>query len=174
MVGVVRLVSEQEAGSLTLLFAEIRERVGLGVVPAVFRAMAAVGHDVLLQNWTAYRYTVLEGVLPRDLKEMVGLAVARAAGCPYGVRLHSEALAQLGLPDETICSLAEHGDAGDLPLRERAILHFVGDDSRSLDERSLEVLGYTDEEVAEVTDSVLLAEGLCRLAQEVGLSEFDL
>lgn len=172
-----RLVSEHEAGPLAMVFAEIRERVGLGVVPAVFRAMAAVGADVLVQNWAAYRHTVLEGLLPRSLKEMVGLVVARAARCGYGVRLHRESLAHLGTPDEIILSLVEFGDAAYLSLRERTVLRFVqayNGGPYDASAHSLEAVGLTEEEVAEVTDSVLLTEGLCRMAREAELTEAEL
>ncbi|MFZ5815105.1 MAG: carboxymuconolactone decarboxylase family protein [Bacillota bacterium] len=168
------MISEREAGPLAPIFAEIRERMALGVVPAVFRAMAGVGTDVLTQNWTAYRETVLEGHLPRSLKEMVGLVVARAGGCPYGIGLYSRGLAVLGISAEVISSLAECGDAAHLSLRERAVVRFAesyhhgaGDD---LSQQALESFGLSDDEVAEVSDAVLLSEGLCRFAREVGLT----
>lgn len=176
-VSVVRMIKEHEAGPLTQVFAEIREQTGLGLVPAVFRVMAAVGADVLIQNWAAYRHTVLEGLLPRGLKEMAGLVVARAVRCSYGVRLHSEALAHLGISEEVIQSLAEHGDAAYLSLRERAALRFVEGYHGTADDlsvHSLEALGFSEEEIAEVTDAVLLIEGLCRVALEAELSGDEL
>lgn len=172
-----RMVSEHEAGPLAPVFAEIREQMGLGVVPAVFRAMAAVGADVLMQNWAAYRYTVLEGLLPRALKEMVGLMVARSARCSYGIRLHSESLEHLGVAAEIVKCLTEFGDAAFLTLRERAILRFVEGYNGAADDiamHSLEAFGFADEELAEVTDAVLLTEGLCRVAREVSLTGDEL
>lgn len=168
-----RMVSEQDAGSLAPVYAEIRERMGLGVVPAVFRAMAAVGADVLTQNWTAYRCTVLEGALPRGLKEMIGLVVARSVGSGYALLLHARSLAALGVSAEVIRSLADSGDAAYLPLRERAMLRFAEGYNGSSDDvslYSLEGFGFTEEEVGEVADTVLLTEGLCRFAREAELT----
>jgi alkylhydroperoxidase family enzyme len=139
--------------------------------------MAAVGADVLTQNWTAYRHTVLEGLLPRQLKEMIGLVVTRAARSPYGVELHKLALAHLGVAPEMIDNLAVYGDAAHLTLRERAMLRFAEGYAGSGDDVSLpalEAMGFTDEEVAEVVDTVLLTEALCRFARESGLSGEEL
>lgn len=172
-----QVVSGMAAGPLAPIYAEIRERMGLGVVPTAFEAMAAVNGDVLTQNWTAYRYTVLEGLLPRGLKEMIALVVARMAQSGYLVALYGRSLDRLGIPTEVIASLVASGDAVHLPVRDRAVLRFAEGYNGAADDLSLhalERLGFTEEEVAEAADTVLLAGGLCRFANELGLTTADI
>lgn len=167
-----RMVSESEAGALSGLYGEIRTRLGLCEVPAVFRAMAAVSHDVLVQNWTAFRHTVLEGTLPRTVKEMVALVVAREQGCGYGVTLFSRVLSQLGVGMPVVRSLAEHGDCTDFPVDLRRLLAFAraySADPDGVDPDSLELEGFSEDDAAEVVDAVLMTTGLVRFAAECGL-----
>ncbi|MDF2630514.1 MAG: Carboxymuconolactone decarboxylase [Symbiobacteriaceae bacterium] len=168
-----RMVSESEAGALSGLYGEIRTRLGLSRVPGVFKAMAAVSHDVLVQNWTAFRHTVLEGALPRTVKQMIALVVAREQGCGYGVNLFSEVLCGLGVETPVVRSLAEHGDCADFPLDLRRLLAFARAycvDPDGVDPDSLEFEGFSEEDSAEVVDAVLMTTGLVRFAAECGLA----
>jgi uncharacterized peroxidase-related enzyme len=169
-VTVVRMIAEHEAGAPAGVYGEIRARLGL--VPNVFKAMAAVNHDVLVQNWTAFRQTVLEGVLPRALKEMVGLVVSRETGSAYAMNLHAFTLEQLGVGLGVVRSLMESGDCTDIPNPSRAVLtfarHFVQDPDRVSPE-PLEALGLSEDEAQEVMDTVLLVAGMNRFAHEIGL-----
>lgn len=167
-----RMVSESEAGALSGLYGEIRARLGLGEVPCVFRAMAAVSHDVLVQNWTAFRHTVLEGGLPRTVKQMVALVVAREQGCSYGIALFSQVLAQLGVELPVVESLAEHGDCPDFPQGLRRLLAFARAyslDPDGVDPDMLEMEGFSEDDSSEVVDAVLMTTGLVRFAAECGL-----
>jgi AhpD family alkylhydroperoxidase len=167
-----RMVSESEAGALSGLYGEIRTRLGLGEVPCVFRAMAAVSHDVLVQNWTAFRHTVLEGALPKTVKQMVALVVAREQGCGYGINLFSQVLSQLGVDLPVVESLAEHGDCPDFPHGLRRLLAFARAyslDPEGVDPEALELEGFSEDDSAEVVDAVLITTGLVRFATECGL-----
>jgi AhpD family alkylhydroperoxidase len=154
------------------VYGEIRTRLGLGAVPGVFRAMAAVNHDVLVQNWTAFRQTVLEGGLPRTLKQMVGLVVSREHDCPYAVRLHAAILAHLGVAQPVVRDLVESGDSDLVPDSTRTALGFARQYSRDPDRCSpdlLEAAGFTEDDAQELMDTVLLVSGMTRFAQECGL-----
>jgi len=159
---------------MAAVFIEIATQMGW--VPNVFRAMAVAGPDVLAQNWTAYRETVLTGHLSRALKEMVGLVVAQAAGCGYSIALHRRMLERLGVAPEVVIALVRTGDSPHLPLRERALLRFAEGYNGDADDPSLlslEGFGFTAEEMDELTDTVLLTNSLSRFACESGLSDTD-
>lgn len=167
-----RMVSESEAGALSGLYGDIRTRLGLREVPCVFKAMAAVSHDVLVQNWTAFRQTVLEGALPRTVKQMVALVVAREQGCDYGISLFSQVLFQLGVDSPVVQSLAEHGDCTDFPHPLRQLLAFARAyslDPDGVDPDTLELEGFSEDDSAEVVDAVLMTTGLVHFATECGL-----
>lgn len=170
----VRMIAEQDAGALAPVYAEIRTRLDLGLVPNIFKAMAAVNGDVLKQNWTAYRTTLLEGALPHTLKEMIGLVVAQRRGSPYLVQLHRLVLQRLGAAETVVADLLANGDSPDLSLRERAALRIAAEYSASFDDlklRSLEAFGFGEEEEEEIADTVLMAASLAGFAQEAGLPQ---
>ncbi|HLN60513.1 MAG TPA: hypothetical protein VK464_03105 [Symbiobacteriaceae bacterium] len=165
-----RMIAEHEAGALAGVYGEIR--TSLGLVPNVFKAMAAVNHDVLLQNWTAFRYTVLEGALPRVLKEMVGLVVSLEEGNDYTLSLCAFGLASLGVAAGVVRNLMESGDCPEISHISRVVLHFARDyarDPEGTTPEPLEAVGLSDEEAQEVMDTVLLVTGMNRFAREIGL-----
>jgi AhpD family alkylhydroperoxidase len=165
----VRMVAEQDAGSLSGVYAEIRRMLGLGLVPNVFKAMAAISPDVLLQNWTAFRRTFLEGELPRALKEMIGLVVARESGCDYSLHLHVSSLLVLGTERDTVSHLAAQGEWAGLSGRTSAVLRFARrsweNPAHALTE-PLEAEGLTEDEAQEVIDTLFIVVGLNRFAAE--------
>ncbi|HEY3365189.1 MAG TPA: hypothetical protein VGK74_09070 [Symbiobacteriaceae bacterium] len=167
-----QMLTEAGAGVLAGVYAEIRQRLGLAMVPNVFSAMAAVSADVLVQNWVVFKRTVLEGDLPRTLKEMIGLVVARESGCRYSLALFTEGLARLRVPEQVVRHLAESGDSEELPAAARSVLRFAlaySRDPESTDAAPLEAAGLTEDEVQEVIDTVLVAAGINQFAAESGL-----
>ncbi|HWI50979.1 MAG TPA: carboxymuconolactone decarboxylase family protein [Symbiobacteriaceae bacterium] len=168
----LRMVAESEAGAHAGIYGEIRSCLGLGIVPNVFKAMAAVGHDVLAQNWTAFRQTVLEGCLPRTVKEMVALVVSREHGCEYGVYLYSYSLFHLGISRPVVESLAELGDCPEFPPDFRRLLAFAREysvDPDGVDPDFLEMAGFSEDDALQVVDTVLIASGMARFAAECEL-----
>lgn len=168
----MRMIGEQEAGSLAGVYGEIRRLLGLGMVPNIFKAMAAVNADVLLTNWTAFRCTLLEGELSRSLKEMIGLVVSLRNGCGYSTVFHSRRLACLKVPEPVVQSLVATGDAPDLPPRTRVVLQFArtcGGDFDRTPTDSLEAAGLSEEEIHEVVDTMLIVSAINRFAREVGV-----
>ncbi len=168
----VRLVGEHESGAPMRVYEEIRARLGLGLVPNVFKAMAAVNLDVLVQNWTAFRCTLLEGGLPRTVKEMIGVIVSRRNRCAYSLEFHARRLVLLGVPGPIVDSLIVHGDAEQLTDATRAMLAFArscADDPDRADPGLMEAHGCSDDEIQEVTDTVLMVAGMNRFSKEMGV-----
>jgi alkylhydroperoxidase family enzyme len=164
------MVGEGEAGALAGVYREIRSRLGL--VPNVFKAMAGVNHDVLLQNWTSFRETVLEGILPRALKEMIGLVVARDLGGEYAASLHAHNLRSLGVGRGVVRCLLESGDCPEIPAADRLVLDFARAYTRDPDHTpadDLTALGLSEEQAMEVMDTVLIVAGINRFALECSL-----
>lgn len=78
----------------------------LGRVPNLFRAYAA--HPPLLRaNWGKMKAAMMEGELPRRLKEAIALLVSQDNGCRYCVAAHSAALQGLGVDDATLAAMRE-------------------------------------------------------------------
>ncbi|MGE5675621.1 MAG: carboxymuconolactone decarboxylase family protein, partial [Mycobacterium leprae] len=150
---VARMVAEEQAGALGRVYREIRSKMALDVVPNVFKAMAAVNPDVLIQNWTAYRRTVLEGELPRWVKEMIGLVVARASSGDYGLEFHAAELERLGIDQIAVAQLEEQGESPAVTAAVSSLLRFAVDFARDPDRTDtslLEAAGLSEEQVQEV------------------------
>lgn len=167
-----RMLAEDMAGALTGVYDEIRQLLGLRAVPNVFKAMAAVSADVLVQNWVVFKRTVLEGDLPRTLKEMIGLVTAREDRCPYAINLYVAGLVRLGVPEHLVGELVQSGDSEELTPAARSVLRFAEAYCRDSDGTAtepLEAAGLTEDEVQEVIDTVLIAAGINRFAAESDL-----
>src|SRR3954471_7446262 len=81
------------------VYAEIEGELGFGIVPNVFKAMAT-NPPFLEANWNLFRATVLQGLLPRVLKEMIGVVVSAAHDSPYARLVHLHSLGVQGVADE--------------------------------------------------------------------------
>ncbi|HVA91230.1 MAG TPA: carboxymuconolactone decarboxylase family protein [Chloroflexota bacterium] len=88
------------------VFEEIEQELGFGIVPNLFRAMANQP-AILRATWNLFRATVLQGELPRVIKEMVGIVVSAANGSEYALRVHMHSLGVQGVARETLALLAE-------------------------------------------------------------------
>lgn len=78
------------------LFADIRQTLGLSFTPMVFQYFS---DDItrLEQLWTDTRANLLEGNLPRLLKDMIFVVVARSRNCQYCTTAHMAFCKMLGL-----------------------------------------------------------------------------
>jgi len=77
------------------VFTEIEQELGFGIVPNLFRTMANQPR-VLRATWDLFRATVLDGVVPRIVKEMIGV-VSAANGSEYALRIHMHSLGVQGV-----------------------------------------------------------------------------
>jgi uncharacterized peroxidase-related enzyme len=102
------LVDPREATNPVVrdVYAEIERELGFGIVPNVFRALA--GRPAMLRaTWDLFRAVVLEGELPRVIKEMIGIIVSAANRSEYALRVHLHSLGVQGVGQAALAALAE-------------------------------------------------------------------
>jgi uncharacterized peroxidase-related enzyme len=105
------------------VYAEIRKELGFGIVPNIFKSMA-IRPTLLRANWDIFRATILQGYLPRTLKEMVGVLISQANGSEYAMRVHLHGLSALGMSEEVLQALIRDYTTCPLPEREKQVLRF--------------------------------------------------
>jgi uncharacterized peroxidase-related enzyme len=105
------------------VYAEIRKELGFGIVPNIFKSMA-IRPTLLRANWDVFRATILQGYLPRTLKEMVGVLISQANGSEYAMRVHLHGLSALGMSEEVLQALIRDYTTCPLPEREKQVLRF--------------------------------------------------
>jgi uncharacterized peroxidase-related enzyme len=88
------------------VYGEIERELGFGIVPNVFRAMAT-NPTVLEANWNLFRSVVLQGQLPRLLKEMIGVVVSAVHSSDYARLVHLHSLSVQGVSENVLRSLSE-------------------------------------------------------------------
>jgi uncharacterized peroxidase-related enzyme len=109
--------------TVAAVYAEIRRELGFGIVPNLFRSMA-IKPAILHANWNKFRATILHGLLPRTLKEMVGVLISQANGSEYAMRVHLHSLSALGMSEAVLHALVADYMSCPLPEREKEILRF--------------------------------------------------
>ncbi len=105
------------------VYAEIRQQLGFGIVPNVFKSMA-IRPTILRAHWHKFRATILEGYLPRTLKEMIGVLISQANQSEYAMKVHLHGLTALGMSEEVLYTLVNDFERCPLPQREKLILRF--------------------------------------------------
>jgi alkylhydroperoxidase family enzyme len=141
---------------------EIASDLGFGIVPNLF-STADKNPDVKLALWRAFRHIVLEGCLPRTVKEMMGVIVSRQAGSSYAAQVHLHALTLQGI-EAPILDALDRGEAPEgVPEKTQALLHFAYGAARNPhDPAQLELLGAADLSEAERLEAVAVV-GLFRM-----------
>jgi uncharacterized peroxidase-related enzyme len=119
------LVSEADARDpeVVRVYDEIRKELGFGIVPNIFKSMA-IRPTLLRANWDKFRATILQGYLPRTLKEMVGILISQTNGSEYALRVHLHGLSAMGMSEEVLQALVRDYQNCPLPEREKAVLRF--------------------------------------------------
>lgn len=137
------------------VYEEIMAELGFGIVPNLFKSMAS-NPDFLEANWKKFRATILQGDLPRTLKEMIGVAIPQANQSEYALRVHLHGLSALGMSEEVLQTLVADFDACPLPEREKAVIRFgllAATQPRSLMPehfQELREMGLDDSEIFEI------------------------
>lgn len=142
------------------VFAEIEQELGFGMVPNIFRSMAR-RPALLRANWDKFRATILDGVLPRTVKEMVGVVVSAENNSDYARLVHLHSLAVQGI-QAAVLEQVVRGEYGHpaLPEATRAMLTFARKAARAHDRlteadyTSLAAAGLSDDEVYEVIATI--------------------
>jgi alkylhydroperoxidase family enzyme len=102
---------------------EIKDELGFGIVPNVFAT--AQTPDIQTALWKSFRHVVLRGVLPRTVKEMMGVLVSRARGSRYAAEVHLHALIVQGTEAHLLEALQKGQVPSGLPGKVQALLTFA-------------------------------------------------
>lgn len=165
------------------LFNEIERELGVGMVPRLFKLLE--DQPVLLGHiWGQFRMVVLQGNLPRIVKEMAGLVIATTTHCDYIRVVHLHSLSIQGVDERTL-KLVREGNytATELSNATRAALRFADSSAATraayatgdwpdLRRQTAQALAQTDLDEAETAELVLtvaLFEQLCTIANLLAL-----
>lgn len=139
-------------GKVSEIYTEITK--SFGMVPNLFKAMA-LKPDILEANFMKFKAIMTQGVLPRDLKEMVAVVVSQANCCSYCVDAHSAALKMMGFPRERILQLLDNVNSTDISSEYKTVLNLAIKATREphkiseSEVQELKDLGYSDADFVE-------------------------
>lgn len=158
-----------------VVFSEIVEELGFGLVPNVFHAMAPMP-EVLDAHWCMVRATLLHGRIGRTLKEMVGLVVSIVNATGYSRSLLLQSLTRQGVDLDLLASVAcgNHRARG-LGAKDTAMLDFARAVAlregriTAADHARAEAMGLSREERLEIVAAVQLFTSLDRFAEAAGV-----
>jgi AhpD family alkylhydroperoxidase len=125
--------------------------------PAPPNFIKVQGHSVAAASgsWGLVQNTLVGGVLPRTLKEMLFSAISADRNCQYCEAAHLACCRMLGVSEEDLAQLSENIDSLD-PPKTRAIIRFGLKCARD-PQSTLRGLGLTESEIMELISMSALA-----------------
>lgn len=154
----VQIIEVAEAtGKAKEVFDDIKKNFGM--VPNLFKTLA-IKPDILEANWKKVKAVMMQGELPRDLKEMVAVVVSQANGCPYCVNAHSAVLKMMGIPREKILQIIENIEGADVPPAVKKVVKLSVKATREPNDitdteiKEIKDLGYSDAQIVELLSVV--------------------
>lgn len=156
------------------VYEEIQADLGFGMVPNLFKSMAPMP-ALLEANWRRFRATILEGALPRTLKEMIGVAISQQHDSQYALRVHLHGLSALGISEEVLRLLVSDFENCPLPAREKAVIRFgllAGTRPQALTAAhyaELRALGLDDGEIYEIVATANLFASVNQYTDSIDL-----
>ncbi|MEC4819527.1 MAG: peroxidase-related enzyme [Scytonema sp. PMC 1069.18] len=156
------------------VYQEIQVELGFGIVPNLFKSMA-INSEVLEANWKKFRATVLQGDVPRTLKEMLGIAISQVSNSPYALNVHLHGLSSLGISEEVLKTLVSDFTNCPLPEREKAAISFglkaatKPQELTSEDFQRLREFGLDDSEIFEIIATADLFTSINRYTDSIRL-----
>lgn len=157
--------NELTSDKARFVYDEIVKELGFGMVPNIFRSMA-IRPDFLEASWKDFRSTILQGYLPRTLKEMIGIAVSQHNNSEYALKVHLHGLSALGISEEVLRLLVSDFENCPLPEREKAVISFglkAATNPHGLataDYEALHSFGLNNEEIFEIIATARLFHGV--------------
>jgi uncharacterized peroxidase-related enzyme len=160
------------------VYEDFRRRMGFPAVPNFLKAQ---GHSLSVARgtWGLVRNVLVEGQLPRTLKEMMFVAISKDRGCRYCDAAHLACCRMLGVDAATLDTLVERLDEL-RPERVRALITFgvkCARDPQSLDEADfagLVRLGLSQAEIVEAISMSALAVYANILADATGIADDEM
>ncbi|MBC8160372.1 MAG: carboxymuconolactone decarboxylase family protein [Roseiflexaceae bacterium] len=156
------------------IYAEIRQELGFGIVPNIFKSMA-IRPTLLRAHWDKFRATILHGHLPRTLKEMIGILISQANQSEYAMRVHLHGLSAMGMSEEVLQTLVRDFANCPLPEREKRMLQFglrAATDPLSItsgDYDALRTVDLSDEEIFEIVATADLFASINAYTDSAGI-----
>jgi uncharacterized peroxidase-related enzyme len=147
-------------------FREIEQELGFGMVPNIFRSMGSQP-PLLAANWQKFKATILQGRLPRNIKEMIGVVVSTINRSEYAKQVHLHSLSVQGVEKLWLQQLAneELSDAS-LPDTIKAMVTFARQAARdphalsSNEYVALSEAGLSPEEIRELVATIDLFQSV--------------
>ncbi|RME47201.1 MAG: carboxymuconolactone decarboxylase [Chloroflexi bacterium] len=140
------------------VYADIQREFGR--VPTFFKSMA-LNPSILRGTWEKIRGTLLEGQVPRTVKEMIIVAVSSANNCLYCQEMHSALLGAMGINGDTLAALMQDLTAVELPTRIKLAIGFgvrAATDPAGLSNEDFEHLAQAGFSQAEILELVAVAD----------------
>lgn len=171
------VVTEHEAsGETAQIYDIIRASFGIGFVPEVIQLLGS-RPQYLQILWDAYQSVFDNGVLAREVKELIAAFVATEAGCQYCAGAHS-ILAQMTGASPQIVAATQARSLDDMPVDDklRALMQFVSQIDQAADritDDDLERLrerGWSDAELVETVWTACIFNAVVRLVDTFGLT----
>jgi len=166
--------SELNDGRVRAIYDEIQRELGFGIVPNLFKSMAS--SPAFLENqWRHFRTTVLEGQLPRTLKEMIGVAISQANQSEYALRVHLHSLSSLGISEQLLKLLVHNFTQCPLPKRQKLAIQFgvqAACNPQSLTDQDFQALqeeGISQAEIFELLATAHLFHGVNQYTDAIAL-----
>lgn len=151
----VPLVAEDQAtGRLAELYDEVKQATNLPFVPDMFRLVSS-RPDLLEAVVAGYKGMYLDGVLPRQTRELISAWTSKVNECPYCVGTHNFFFQAFGGPEEIAKAVETASSPDDLPIDDRTKVLF-----RLLTKLSREAYKITDEDWQEALAAGWSAEEL--------------
>jgi len=156
------------------IYDEIKAELGFGMVPNLFKSMGT-NASFLEGNWKKFQGVVLQGQLPRTLKEMMGVVISQANQSEYALRVHMHSLSAFGTSAEVLNLLVSDFDHCPLPERDKAAIRFclraaTEPDQMSLaDYQQLQGLGLERLEIFEIIATANLFTGVNQYTDAIAL-----
>ena len=118
------LVEESDASPETAeVMADFRQTMGFPAAPNFVKTLAA-GLPVIKGTWGVMQNVLVEGILPRTLKEMVFLAISEDRDCRYCQAAHAACCRMLGVDESEIRAFVS--DLNNVkPKRRQDIIRFA-------------------------------------------------
>jgi uncharacterized peroxidase-related enzyme len=149
----ITLVDTPQNETTENTYAEIKS--GFGMVPNLFKALAN-NPQILKANWEKLKAVMMQGDLPRDVKEMIAVVVSKANACQYCVDAHGNLLKMIGVPREKVLQIIANIDSANIDPATKTVLNFsvkaTREPSKITDEdvQAIKDLGYNDSQLVEL------------------------
>ncbi len=156
------------------VYDEIKVELGFGIVPNLFKSMAH-RPDFLRTKWDEFRGVILEGELPRTLKEMIGVAISQHNDSQYALQVHLHGLSALGISEQVLGLLVSDFEMCPLPQREKSSIRFgllAATDPKALTPARFDELrtgGLNDAELYEIIATANLFTGVNQYTDAIAL-----